>query len=87
MPTFTPTQQKIVDLLSDGERHAYGEVKKCLWDELSEDITIHIHVSNIRKKLIPIGENIICEHHNGTGYFRHVVLLNSRQSQRALVKR
>ena len=74
--TFTPTQQKIVDLLSDGLPHTRKEVHACLWDELSPLSNIKAHITAIRKKIRPLGQDIICEY-NGKIHYRHVRLLAS----------
>ena len=52
---FTPTQQRIMDLLSDGESHAKGEVRTCLWDDLGAMKNIHPHIVAIRKAIRPLG--------------------------------
>ncbi len=78
VPKFTPTQQRIIDVLSDGKPHSRKELKGCLPDELAELKTVNVHIAHIRVKLRPIGEDIICE--MGSMYqlgFRHVRLLTS----------
>ena len=77
MPSFTPTQSRILRVLSDGRRHSRKEIHGCLVDELGELSNIQAHLSNIRKKLRPIGEDIICEFYQRTIYYRHVRLLAS----------
>ena len=81
MPNFTPTQQKIIDMLSDGKPHSRKELKRCLPDELAELKTVNVHIAHIRLKLRPLGEDIICEmgpmNHLG---FRHIRLLTSSTS-------
>ncbi len=70
----TPTQQKMLDLLSDGMPHSREEMFACLWDEESRYVAIHPHISLIRK-LLPPGEAIICEYRKRSIYYRHVRLL------------
>lgn len=60
MVRFTPTQQRIMDLLSDGQPHGRTELHGCLRDSLSEVQTIENHISHLRKVLRPRGEDIIC---------------------------
>lgn len=77
MPTtfsWTPTQRRMLAVLADGQPHHKSELQACLPDELS---TIYMHVSNIRAKLRPQGQDIICEYRHQTIYYRHVRLLSS----------
>lgn len=74
---FTPTEQRILKLLSDGQRHKRKEIHACLFDELSELKTIRYHICMMRKVLRPKGEDIICEMYMGGLYYRHVRLLAS----------
>lgn len=59
MPVYTVTEQKILDLLSDGKLHRAEEIHACLPDELGARENIHQHLSNIRKKLRAIGQDIV----------------------------
>lgn len=79
MPHFTPTQEKILDILSDGDRHTKHELFECLHDELGLIDNVFIHISNIRNKLRPIGEYIVCEVDRGRNYYRHVRLINKSE--------
>lgn len=58
---FTPTQQRMAQLLADGELHTMEELKRCLWDELSEATTVRHHLSGTRKVLRLMRQDIICE--------------------------
>ena len=73
---YTPTQQRILKLLSDGQRHPRAEVfDVCIGDDLLDRALLNDHISRLRKKLRPLGQDIICES-SGRGYFfRHVRLL------------
>lgn len=77
MPRFTPTEQKILAVLSDGKRHLKDELRVLLSDgELSDDTVMQMHVSNLRKKLNPIGQDIICEYNSRRIFYRHVRLIS-----------
>lgn len=77
MPRFTPTEQKILAVLSDGKRHLKDELRVLLSDgELSDDTVMQTHVSNLRKKLNPIGQDIICEYNSRRIFYRHVRLIS-----------
>lgn len=68
---FTETEDKIIRLLADGERHSRYQLAECLPDELSPVSAICRHISSIRKKLPP-GYRIICEQYQGGIYYRHI---------------
>ncbi len=74
---FTPTQQKILQVLSDGLPHPFSELLDCLPDDLSGITALRMMLSRIRRKLRPRGEDIICQHLNHSHQYRHVRLLHS----------
>lgn len=74
---FTPTQQRMVDLLADGLPHPRQQLRECLYDELSEFSVVQNHISDIRKKLLLRGEYIVCELRGYQICYRHVRLLHS----------
>ena len=55
---FTPTQQRIMNVLSDGMGHTYEELYACLDDDMAGDHTVNVHVYNIRLKIRP-GRDIV----------------------------
>ncbi len=73
---FTPTQQRIVDVLSDGKPHRKQELVSCLWDELGNSSTVAVHICAIRK-LLPPGEDIVCVVRYQSAYYQHIRLLRS----------
>lgn len=76
MIQFTPTQQRIVDLLSDGLGHSKDEIYGLL---LTAGHVNHIqqHISNIRRILRPVGQDILGSPHNdGTWHYRLVRYIN-----------
>lgn len=77
---FTPTQQAMLDVLADGLPHTFDELHACLLDDLSQISTIQFHISNLRKVLRPLGQDIICEVANRRKYYRHIRLLLSEVS-------
>ena len=74
---FTPTQQRILALLSDGKAHRHEEIRQCLPDELGDRHNIAAHLTAIRKVLRPRGEDIACQHIAREHYYIHVRLLHS----------
>lgn len=83
MPEFTRTEQRIVNALSDGMRHTARSLqpllpdtgKLCERDGKARHRTLHVHITNIRKKLRPSGQDILCEYYNRRTYYRHVRLI------------
>lgn len=71
---FTATQRRILNLLGDGLRHTRAEIFKCLSDNLQNEEHVNNHLSRIRKKMRPVGHDIICIHENGVYYYQHVRL-------------
>lgn len=75
---FTPTEGRIIDLLSDGLPHHRKELMALLNDDRAEYKTLSVHIFRMRQKLRPHGQDITTE--VGRGYkimFRHVRLLAS----------
>ena len=77
MADFTPTQRRILLVLSDGMPHPFAELLACLPDELSDISALRMMLSKMRKVLRPRGEDIICQHLYHSHQYRHVRLLHS----------
>lgn len=58
---LTPTQQRMLALLSDGRPHARQELHALLCDDLGRLSNIQPHLSHIRKAIRPKGHAIVCE--------------------------
>lgn len=74
---LTKTQLRILHVLSDGLPHSRQEIHACLPDELSSMAAIQPHIVEIRKRLRPRGEDVVCEIGNKAISYRHVRLLAS----------
>lgn len=72
---FTPVQLRMLSVLSDGMPHLRTELHKCLWDEQSHISAIRDPISRIRKKIRPLGQDIVCEYVDRQICYRHIVLL------------
>lgn len=55
---WTPTQQKIINILSDGQYHSADELLVCL-DKFTDPQVLKVHLTFIRKKLEPLGQTIL----------------------------
>lgn len=71
---FTPTQNRMFNLLSDGSIHSKEELHACLDDELSEQNMVPFHICNMRKVIRPKGLDVVSERNAG---YRLVRLLRS----------
>jgi hypothetical protein len=82
---FTATQQRILDVLADGQPHARKELWACIPSaEGIEDPKLlqeyarcqaNRHLVAIRSKLRAVGEDIVCVVVNRRMCYRHVKLL------------
>lgn len=75
---FTPTEQRMMDVLGDGLPHTAKELHACLMDELGPVRNITTHLSNIRKKLARHGQGVaMMENGNARTVYRLVRFLAS----------
>lgn len=72
---YTPTQKRILSVLSDGMPHLHEELRGCLNDELSCDVNLRMHLCLLRKKVRTLGQDIICELKGGKSYWRHIIVV------------
>lgn len=73
---FSPTQQRLIDLLADGQPHLRSHLVAELHDELADRITLKSYLRRLRVKLRPRGQDIIAQSLHRRIYYRHVRLLN-----------
>lgn len=57
---FTPTQLRLLAVLNDGLPHSRRELCNCVPNDMTSWATIKVHLSNIRKKIRPRGEDVLC---------------------------
>lgn len=72
---FTPTQQRLMDILGDEMSHSKEQLKTCIDDELADSLWMHI--SNLRKKLRQHGRDILTEQLGSRAYYRIIRVLSS----------
>ena len=77
MPEFTATELRIVMALSDGLPHKKKDLLKIVSQKEIQSNNLNMHISKIRQKIRPLGQDIICELIGYSINFRHVRLLNS----------
>lgn len=72
---YTPTQRKMLAVLSDGLPHSKAELHSCLHDDLGAVENIQIHLTNIRKRIRPKGEDILTQFIDRRLHYRLVRLI------------
>lgn len=83
MPTpLTPTETKLLELLSDGQPHYHKELVKCLWDEMGGRNNVRQRIFHLRKKL-PAGQAILCVYHRKQFAYRLVSIISQPTSRNA----
>lgn len=70
----SPTQQRILDLLSDGAAHPVKELVACLWDDAAENPAAAVakHIHYLRGKLARQGRDIVGRSQWGSLSYRMV---------------
>ena len=76
-PHFTPIESCILEYLSDGRPHQPRELLACIGDSEASVINVRWHLKNIRAKIRPGGDDILCEIFNRSVHYRRVHLLAS----------
>jgi hypothetical protein len=61
---FTPIEQKIFDLLRDGETHHRSQLLELLDNEMAIYQNLFNHITNIRRKIQPNGLDLLCRRSN-----------------------
>jgi hypothetical protein len=80
MPHYTPTEQAMLKVLSDGMAHPLDDLRACLSDELAVSSTVRVHLLNLRKKLRTINQDVLCVYvwgRHSKPLYRHVRLITS----------
>lgn len=73
---YTPIEQRIIDLLSDGMPHDRYDVLDCLKDKESNLHALAVAIMRLRPKVRALGQEIVTEHNRGGIAYRHVILLS-----------
>jgi len=75
---FSETQIAILRVLNDGKPHLRDELINLLPNpEFSDRTHFNDHLTALRKKIRPLGHEIVCELLNRRVSYRHVRLLHS----------
>lgn len=57
---MTPTQQRMLTILSDCRKHKVDELVACLTDELGTPAHMRVHLAHLRKAVRAEGQDIAC---------------------------
>lgn len=76
MPQFTPTEQRIMDVLADGQYHKKIDLIRLLPDDMQPISALDMYVVKIRRKINPIGQDLAVERRWNTSHIRLVRLLD-----------
>lgn len=60
-PRLTQIEWNILEVLKDGDGHERGELLACIGDDQVDLSTLNTHLANIRRKIEPFGETIVCQ--------------------------
>jgi len=74
---LTPTQSRIMNLLSDGRPHTADELHRCFSDELTEKDNVRCMVSLMRDRLNLNGLDITSRRKSSRTTYRLVRLINN----------
>lgn len=75
---YTPIEQRIIDLLSDGLPHDRKELLECLNDRLANYNSLAAAIMRLRPKVRELNQEIVTEHYQGCIAYRHVILLSGK---------
>jgi len=70
---FSPTQRRMLEVLSDGQPHAKSELHKACGP--CSEKTVVVHIFNLRKKLQRHGHDVACRRVRSRWCYQHVRLL------------
>jgi hypothetical protein len=69
---YTPIQQRILTMLSDGLSHTAEELRGCLSDEFVDLAAVTQHIHHLRQKLKEKGQDILHRKRDGVSSYAHV---------------
>lgn len=67
---YTPTQHRLMAVLSDGRPHRPAELLASLGDGLATLQNLRDHISRLRKRVAAAGLEVVCVIHNRTVHYR-----------------
>lgn len=77
MDELSPTQRRIAELLADGRPHTRAELHALLPRDGGPLSNVQPHLTALRKRLRPLGEEVVCEIVSRRICYRRVRLISS----------
>jgi hypothetical protein len=75
-PRFTPTELRLLAVLSDGQGHTKRELLDCLDEDMPSAKLLAVHLFRVRRKLKTMAQSIVCVRgFANTLLYQHVRLL------------
>ncbi len=68
---FTPTQERLLDVLADGQSHQKNDLMAAIGTEATSSL-LRVHLTFLRRKLRPMGQDVVCELLQERTYYRQV---------------
>lgn len=66
-------------MLSDGMPHSRDEMMTCLADDMASRSALRVAIAQVRGKIRPLGQDIVCRlHFQNKIFYQHVRMLNSQ---------
>lgn len=81
---LTPTEERILGILSDGLPHKIEELMTCLWDDLGAEGNLRKAICILRKKMLPFNHSIVSQSVNNVACYRRVVFYSAVLDQSCL---
>lgn len=78
---LTPTQQRIVDQLSDGYRHHRDDVLRCLDDPEADFGAMATAIHRLRNVIQKVGYDVTCEVYMNKIQYRLVRTINQKNDE------
>ncbi len=76
---FSRGEKILLRILSDGNGHTLGELRECLFDDLSTDAAVEQAIIRLRAKLRPVGHDVVQVLYHRKKYYQHVLLLRREE--------
>ena len=74
---FTQIEHRLLQLTGDGKVHSVEEMLACI-DQFADRKTLSFHIANLRKKLEPLGQDVIAQSFGTYIKYRRIGLIRDR---------
>jgi hypothetical protein len=86
---FSPIEKRMMQVFRDGRPHTIYELHRCIQDEYGRIDNVKMHVTRLRKKIQPLGHDILCVWYKMMFRYQQVILLenNGKYESRTKTRR